>query len=371
MKKVIAQPTLFDDIKDKFQDSTSSIEELRLAMFAPIKKFAPNSNTMKRFKTEKKLTRKTNWGTLTIEKTPLSQNHKDLLDCVLTYGESVKPLDNPNTIGYAFSASEMLKKYYGEDTKTKNTKTIEKMLTDMMSAVISIKPTNGDFHKFQILSYAGYRKELDSFYIEFNQKYVKFFTESLTINYSESLPEILKIDSLIVKAIIRLSLTHEKASTMKIYDEDKPEGKTGILEAIGFPIESVSQKKRAFKELKDNVENLKKFGIYYDIGSKNNIKYVKNKDRKISFIPPATKKALISKGNNEEECFLKLQDFVGKKFIKEKETYKIDSIYMNIEKDKIVISCYQEKDEDKNLKLIEVANLPTQAYSWLEEIVED
>lgn len=371
-KKLVEQSQMlmcFEAVRDKFNDSTATVEELRLAMFAPIQKFSHNSKTVLEMKEKKRIVRKTNWGLLKIEKTLLSQNHRDLLDCILTYGEPIQPLDGENTIAFKVSLYSLLKKIYGEDTKTKNTDQITGMLTDMLSSVISLEPNSGDFAKFQILSFAGYKKEIEAYYIKFNAEYVKFFSNSLTINYKSSLPDILQIREPIIRAIIRLAFTQESTLTMKIYDPKAELGKSGLLEAIGYPIESPTQKKRAFKILKDNVDILKKYGVYYSDEKSNLVRYKKNQD--IKFIPPTLHKALIDKGPGEEDVYLKLEKFIDKKFNFKDETYVITSIYLDEEKNKIIVKSYLELDDEKNVKSLELPDMPTETYNFIEKNLRD
>ena len=359
----------FELVRDKFNDSTSTVDELRHAVFAPVNNITHNSKTAIELKENKKISRFTNWGEIIIEKTVLTQKHKDMFDCIITYAEQVKLNNETNTIAYRFSGQDMNKKYYGQDTKTKNLSQLDKMLTDMMSAVITIKANNGDKVKFQIFSFAGYSEEHQSYLVKLNADYVKFFANSLTINYSEELQDILKIDEPIVKAIIRLALTQKSTLTMKIYDPSQPKGKTGILEAIGFPIESPSQEKRAFKVLKAHIETFKHFGVHYNPTERSTIRYKKKLDMR--FIPPVTHKALIKKGEEEEDAYIKLQDLVDKKFEKDNSLYVISDINLDTSKDKLIMSCFREDDTDKKINKMELDNMPTEAYKWLSQFIKD
>lgn len=356
----------FDAVYNKFNSSTATVEELRLALFAPIEKFSHNSKTVLQMKEKKEIVRKTNWGTVKIKKTLLSQNHRDLLDCILTYGE-FHSLDGENTIGYRFSLNSILKKMYGEDKKTRNTKVITDLLEDMLSSVISIEPNNGDFAKFQIFSFSGYLEEIKDYYIKFNPEYVRFFSKSLTIEYKNILDEIILIKEPIIKAIIRLALTQKESLTMKVYDPSAEIGKSGILEAIGYPIESDAMKKRAFKILKDNQETLKKYGIYYDSEQKNKtIKYRKN--QKIKFIPPTTNAILDSLGENEKDKYVELEIFINKKFKFKEVVYRIEEIFLDENKKVIIL-------KSKNLINDEIREIelpkPSEAYLFLEKLINN
>lgn len=356
----------FEEIKNKFNDSTSTVDELRLAIFAPVQTFSHNSKTALELKAKKKIVRKTNWGQMTVEGTLLSQKHRDLLDCVLTYGLQTDLKDGTNTIAYSFSGYEMLKRYYGEDTKTQNTDAVHKLLKDMQKSLISIESESlGKKASFQIFSFVGYDKNMGAFVVKFNNDYVRFFTNSLTVNYEDELPDIIKIKNPIIKAIVRLALTQKSALTMKVYDPDAQEGKTGMLEAIGFPIEAPSQKKEAYKVLKENAELLKSFGVYYNPNEKSTIRYKKKLD--IRFVPPVTHKKLVQIGNNEEDFYVKLQDFIGQKFIKENAAYEVSNVYLDDSIDKIILECFASEDKNKKIRKLEIANIPSKAYEWLEK----
>lgn len=374
MKKEIKQKKDFnsdlqiDKIKEKFNDSTSTVDELRHAIFAPINNFTHNSKTKIEMDEKKKITRHTNWGEITVENTLLCQKHKDVYDCILTYAKQINLKNEPNTIAYAFTGQGMNKKYYGENNKSKNLKNLDKLLTDMMSSVITIKPSKTSIkHKFQIFSYAGYSEEYKSYIVKINYDYAKFFASSLTINYEDELPEILKVKDPIIKAIVRLALTQKDSLQMKIYDPDQPLGKTGILEAIGFPIESRSQQQKAFKSLNDNVEILKNFGVYYNPSDKSTVRYKKKLD--IRFIPSVVNRALNKKGIKEKDDYIKLQELINEKFIKNEELYLITEIKLNTESDKIELFCKKDNNKDEEIQKMNLDNTPSKIYEWLKNYI--
>jgi hypothetical protein len=157
---------------------------------------------------------------------------------------------------------------------------------------------------------------------------------------------------------------------MKIYDPNAEVGKSGILEAIGYPIESPTQKKRAFKVLKDNIDILKKYGVYYNPDEKsNNIKYKKNQD--IKFIPPALHKVLVDKGPGEEDVYLKLEKFISKTFVFKNENYTITEIYLDEQKNKIIVKSYLERDINKTIKSLELPDMPTETYKFIEKNLKE
>lgn len=370
MAKEVTQQTFnFELAKEKFDNSTSTVEELRLAIFAPVSKFPHNSKTMINMKKNKKIVRKTNWGEVTVERTPLSQIHRDLLDCILSYGDSVKPLgDNKNTIAYCFSATDILKHYGAE--KSRNTKWLEDRLKDMMSSIISIKPKKDEIARsFQIISFVGYKEELGAYYLELNSNYVHYFTTRLTINYKKSLPELLAVKSPMIRAIIRLALTQNQL-TMKVYDPTAEEGKTGILEAIGYPIESDAMKKSAYKTLKDNIEVLKSFGVHYSPSVKNTMKF--KKKEKITFVPPLVNKKLKKMGTEEENAYVLLQEFVDSVFLEDIVKFKITKIIFNVETESIEVSAFDTNGSKSDIKVLTLPNEPKKVYDYIKsKIIEE
>jgi len=340
----------FDKDFEKIKDSTATVEELRVAMFSPVEKFSHNSNAVKQLKENKFVLRKTNWGEMKLEKVLLSQVHRDLLDCVLTYGEPVKKQDHTgNRIGYVFSANEILSKYYGGNSKSRNTKFIEDKLTDMMASVISLKLNNGNFFKFQILSSVGYEKSLGKYYMEFNPKYIEFLSSSLSINYSNELPKLINIGDPLIKAIIRFSFTHKDKISLKVYDPNAEYGKRGILEAIGYPTESKSSITEAYKKLDEYRDVLKDFGIIFNLDRKT-YKYERKNDIELSFIPPVRKvdSKIIDVQVDINETPENLIKFIGKTIDYKSKFFIIDTI--TTENDEINIMLYETNDNNKKLK---------------------
>ncbi len=350
----------FDKVKEKFKCSTATVEEMRYAIFAPIERVSYNSKASIEMRKNKNIQKKTNWGTFKIKNRILTQTHRDLLDCILTYGELLES-DHENYIGYKFSLNQMLNKFYGK--KTRNTKIITDLIEDLLSALILIEPNNGDHAKFSILSFGGYLKELDSYYIKFNPDYVNFFFNSLTINYKEYLDDIIHIKEPIIKAIIRLALTQKDTLTLKIYDKDAEKGKTGILEAIGETIENESQKKRAFKILRDNAHILEKYGVYYEPGV-NKIRYRKN--RNIKFIPARLNQMIQEKSNEEKDIFFQLENYKNKTFILNDKNYSIEDIILNEQNKDISVAM---KELDTNTVKIIPLPLVEKSKDFLDDLI--
>lgn len=244
-------PVLFD-IVEKIEKSTSTVEELRVPIFAPIQKISANSKTFKEFMEKKKRrTIKTSWGELEIQVNLLTQVHRDILDCIYTCSRKVKKLDSGRVAIY-FSQTEVLKTY--GDSTGNNCEWLRQKLEEIRQTVIKYKSNNGDSFDFNIISHLDYSSTHESYGITLDERYVKFYEQSLSINYKKKLNELLEIKSALLKAIIRFFFTHKE---IRIRLDD-------VLRTIGFPIESPKTLQLAKKELRESVELLQSFGIEYN-----------------------------------------------------------------------------------------------------------
>ncbi|EPZ1799881.1 hypothetical protein ACXK18_000714 [Campylobacter upsaliensis] len=83
VKEKYIQHSLFD-VVEKIEKSTSSIDELRVPIFAPISQINKNSSIYKSFVENKNIrTIETKWGAIEIRNRILTQTHKDILDLFL------------------------------------------------------------------------------------------------------------------------------------------------------------------------------------------------------------------------------------------------------------------------------------------------
>jgi len=335
---------------EKFKNSNVTVDELRTAIFAPVMKLSGNSKTKTELKDKGKLTRETSWGKVTIEKTVLIQLHRNLLDCIFAHNDGIFTTDT-KTIIVKFSANNVLKHYSVTDSETRNTSWLETKLTDMMTAVISVAYKNNDKFKFKMIETVRYIEAEKSFQIEFSKDYVKFFESKITIDYSEYLDDILELKSPVLQAIVRLYLTHEKTFCMSIYDNNSSSKSSGILESIGYPIESDRNRQRAIKEIKDNAQKLEKFGIYLSDKKKNPlISYKKTLD--IRFLPKGTREKYLSLPKDEKEAFLRLIEYKNELIQYGDKKYSMENFELDDDNTVILYLKDIEKEEsDEELKM--------------------
>ena len=267
----------------KFKNTITTVNELRTGIFAPIDKISANSKTYKDFiKNNRKRTITTSWGKTIIKGNILTQTHRDLLDCILANYKEIKKLKSGGIAVY-FSTTDILKSYSGK--KNTNTKWLKDKLDEIQNSSIEfVSNESKDYYSFNILEAHAYSSKHNSFGLIITASYKNFFEEQLTINYKKDLPKLLKIKSALLKAVIRFFWTHSVSSTMNIIS---------LLETIGFPLESIRMKQKAIKEIKDNADILKEYGIIFEPKLKliyrkssfeNNITFMKSKKQSVAIL---------------------------------------------------------------------------------------
>lgn len=262
------QLSLFD-IVEKIDNSTSSIDELRVPIFAPVMRIAKNSSTYKEFISNKNVRYiKTKWGEVEIRNRLLTQVHKDLLDLIFTYSKETKKLENGN-IALFFSQSEIME-HYGD--KGKNLKWFREKLSEIRDAIILYRDNKGNEFDFNIISNKAFRSDNGIFGIVLDNSYVKFYENGLSVSYKKEIPELLKISSPLLRSIIRFFFTH---SSLNFHLDD-------LLQTIGFPMESTRRLQDAKRELKESRLELFHFNINYEPTKQ--IFYYKGNNN-VSFLP--------------------------------------------------------------------------------------
>lgn len=269
------------DIVSKFEKTNTSVEELRTGIWAPVSKVSSvmkkNFEALKRQKVVK-----TSWGEVVVKGNILTQAHRDLLDCILAVRTNTKELPSGDVAVY-FNRTDALKKYGDEEGK--NHKWLKEKLTEIQTTAIELKDKAGNFYQFNILKLTAYSENENSYGIVFTSEYRKYIEGQLTIGYLDELNKLMKIESALLKSIIRFFWTHKDAWKMDIDD---------LLKTVGYPQDSVRMIRNAKKEIEDNIEKLEEFGIYSDQeeileGKKVKIKkilYRKPEETKLTFIAP-------------------------------------------------------------------------------------
>ncbi|HDQ15622.1 MAG TPA: hypothetical protein ENN45_01015, partial [Bacteroidetes bacterium] len=237
-RKDCYQPSLFDTL-EKIEKSTSTIDELRVPIFAPVIQIAKNSGTYKEFIANKNVRKiKTKWGEVEIRNRLLTQIHKDLLDLIFSYSRETKRLENGKIVIY-FSQTEIMK-HYGD--LGKNLKWFREKLSEIRDAVVLYRDNKGNEFDFNIIANKAFDFEQDMFGIVLDDAYVKFYENGLSVDYKKNVPELLKVGSPLLRSIIRFFFTH---NSLNLNVDD-------VLHTIGFPTESTRTVQMAKKELKES-----------------------------------------------------------------------------------------------------------------------
>jgi len=266
------------DVVQKFEKTLTTANELRTGIFAPIDKISANSKTYKDFiANSRKRSIETSWGKTIVKGNILTQTHRDLLDCIITGAKEIKELEG-GAIAVYFSTTDILKSYSGKVNT--NTKWLKDKLDEIQNSSIEFKQNNTqDYYSFSIIDSHAYSTKHNSFGLVLTPAYRKFFEEQLTVNYKKELPKLLQVKSALLRSIIRFFWSHSTGSNMNIEN---------LLKTVGFPLESIRMRQKAIKEIKDNIELLKEYGIVFEPKSKliyrkssfeNSITFIKGKNK--------------------------------------------------------------------------------------------
>jgi len=264
------QKSLFESVEDKIKYSTSSVEELRVPIYAPVKQLPPQSSAAKDFKKNNNVrTIETKWGRVEIRNRLLTQTHKDIMDLIFTYNKKIKRLED-GTIALYFSQSEISKVYNNSDDNqsttntSKNLQELRKKLDDIADCRIQYKDNKGNEIDFRVILKKAFSSKENLYGIVLDSNYVEFYEKGLSVNYSSKISKLISVESPLVKSIIRFFFTH-KALNLSLEN---------ILITVGFPLPaSVRTMQTARKTLREHVDVFKQFDIEYD--SKNEVFYYK------------------------------------------------------------------------------------------------
>ena len=299
------QPALFD-VVGKIENSTASVTELRVPIFSPVQKLSGNSVTAREFKKNGGIRAiETSWGQVEIRgRKLLTQVHRDLLDCIYTHANNIMRLPN-GEVTIQFSQTKILKEYSGDEKSASwatQTKWLREKIKEIRDITINYVSNKGDSFDFNLISHLDYLEDINTYAITLDPRYIKFYERELSINYKRELPKLLKIQSALVKAILRWFFTHKDESKFKLIT---------VLEALGFPVDSPKTLQTAKRELKTSVEEFKSFGIDYDPDEE--IFFYRGNPN-VGFIPSLTRggKKELSK-NTEQVPAHQIGTFKGKK----------------------------------------------------------
>jgi len=282
--KIPVTKSLFETVEDKIKYSTSSVEELRVPIYAPVKQLPPQSTAAKEFKKNNNVRIiQTKWGNVEIRNRLLTQTHKDIMDLIFTYHKKIKRLED-GTIALYFSQSE-ISKFYSTDEddkskKSKNLKWFRQKLDEITDCRIQYKDNNNNEIDFRIILKKAFSASENLYGIVLDPNYVEFYEKGLSVNYSSKIPDLLSVDSPLVKSIIRFFFTH-KAINLSLEN---------VLITVGFPFPaSIRTMQTAKKTLRENVDIFSKFDIQYN--SDKEIFYYKGTTEVFINLPIDTKTA--------------------------------------------------------------------------------
>jgi len=279
-KKTDPNQQTFDlpSVINKFENLSAAVNELRTGIFAPITKISSKSIIHKKFIDNKRERRiETTWGTVVVAGNILTQTHRDILDCVFAAASNDTKELSDGSIAVYFKLADISKALSSKGEDNYNYNWIKQKLKEIQTTAIEFRAKDSkDYFMFNFLSKAAFSEKHGSFGLVFTKEYKQFIESQLTVNYQQELPKLLKVDSALLKAIIRFFWTHKHCN---ISVEQ-------VLKSIGYPIESDRAIMTARKEIKDNAEILEKeFGIFYN--KKENFLYTQTNEN-ITFIPPTT-----------------------------------------------------------------------------------
>lgn len=292
-KKVI-QKSLFETVEDKIKYSTSSVEELRVPIYAPVKQLPPQSSAAKEFKKNNNVrTIQTKWGHVEIRNRLLTQTHKDIMDLIFTYNKKIKRLDD-GTIAIYFSQSEIANAYKIPDgdedespKKNKNLKWFRQKLDEISDCRIQYKDNSGNEIDFRIILKKAFSSKENFYGIVLDSNYIEFYEKGLSVNYSSKIPELISVESPLVKSIIRFFFTH-KAINLSLEN---------ILITVGFPLPASERTMQtAKKTLKEHINVFNKFDIIYDANKE--IFYYKGTNDVYINLPIETKTGVLPEFQN-------------------------------------------------------------------------
>ena len=274
------QYSLFDT-KQKINESTATLMDLRVSPFMPVDKISHNSALAKEFVANKNiLKRETAFGTVEIRNRLLTQYHKMILDCIMIH--NTRSVVYKGTIAIYFSIYEIAQKL-GLEWSGKTQKNIQEAIEYIKDVVIVRTDASGSgiASSYNIIQEMKYSSKEQSYVIVLSSLYAEYFNKTMSINYNKRFDELISIrgkGSAFIRSIIEFFITHdasaENIQRMKLIQ---------LLETINYPCETPRQISSAKQYLKDYEDELAKFNIKYYSGSQL-FEYTGTTD--IRFIPP-------------------------------------------------------------------------------------
>ena len=254
------QYSLFDT-KQKINESTATLMDLRVSPFMPVDKISHNSALAKEFVANKNiLKRETAFGTVEIRNRLLTQYHKMILDCIMIH--NTRSVVYKGTIAIYFSIYEIAQKL-GLEWSGKTQKNIQEAIEYIKDVVIVRTDSSGSgiASSYNIIQEMKYSSKEQSYVIVLSSLYAEYFNKTMSINYNKRFDELISIKgkgSAFIRSIIEFFITHnastENIQRMKLIQ---------LLETINYPCETPRQVTSAKQYLKEYEDELANFNIKY------------------------------------------------------------------------------------------------------------
>jgi hypothetical protein len=276
----MVQYNLFDT-KQKINESTSTLMDLRVSPFMPVDKISHNSALAREFVANKNiLKRETAFGTVEIRNRLLTQYHKMILDCIMVH--NIRSVVYKGTIAIYFSIYEIAQQL-GLEWNGKTQKNIQEAIEYIKDVVIVRTDADNPSitSSYNIIQEMKYSSKEQAYVIVLSSQYAEYFNKTISINYNKRFDELIGIrgkGSAFIRSIIEFFITHDASADniqrMKLMQ---------LLETINYPCQTPRQVTSAKQYLKEYEKELAKFNIKYYTGSQL-FEYTGTTD--IRFIPP-------------------------------------------------------------------------------------
>lgn len=276
----LIQYSLFDT-KQKINESTSTLMDLRVSPFMPVDKISHNSALAREFVANKNiLKRETAFGTVEIRNRLLTQYHKMILDCIMVH--NIRSVVYKGTIAIYFSIYEIAQQL-GLEWNGKTQKNIQEAIEYIKDVVIVRTDADNPSitSSYNIIQEMKYSSKEQAYVIVLSSQYAEYFNKTISINYNKRFDELIGIrgkGSAFIRSIIEFFITHDASADniqrMKLMQ---------LLETINYPCQTQRQVTSAKQYLKEYEKELAKFNIKYYTGSQL-FEYTGTSD--IRFIPP-------------------------------------------------------------------------------------
>ncbi|MBD3830763.1 MAG: hypothetical protein IE890_09780, partial [Arcobacter sp.] len=208
------QYSLFDT-KQKINESTSTLMDLRVSPFMPVDKISHNSALAREFVANKNiLKRETAFGTVEIRNRLLTQYHKMILDCIMVH--NIRSVVYKGTIAIYFSIYEIAQQL-GLEWNGKTQKNIQEAIEYIKDVVIVRTDADNPSitSSYNIIQEMKYSSKEQAYVIVLSSQYAEYFNKTISINYNKRFDELIGIrgkGSAFIRSIIEFFITHDASA---------------------------------------------------------------------------------------------------------------------------------------------------------------